>query len=417
MRICKENYESQGIISGFKYFFYILILLSSLLIPSCLRQSIINPDGSIGSRKNGTAAAKIDQISAYVKSVSSSMDNRLLVSQIIISGVDGRKTLPPQMKTLLKEIRPGGIMFFSYNLNTDNDSIRSYINEIVTLIKDETTDRKHNGIAPFISIDHEGGAINRFMPGVTRLPSASSYWKLYQEEGVDAALAKIESDSLKSAKEIRALGFNLNFAPVAEYTINENKNFLAARSYGPDPSFSALAAGAFIKGMEQADILCVIKHFPGVSGIDPHFHSSVLNMDLTSLKKLIYPFEFLINKGARALMTAHTLAPAVDKNKIASFSPVVMQNWLRDELGFKGIIISDDFNMKSIGNISIEEAAVQAVIAGTDIILIWPVHLKQTYNALLKALDNGQLTRERLLDAVERILYEKVKMGLLEIRN
>ncbi|MCL2176179.1 MAG: glycoside hydrolase family 3 protein [Treponema sp.] len=336
------------------------------------------------------------------------------MSQVIISGVDGRASLSQHMKTLFKEIPPGGVMFFSYNLNTSNDSIKSFINEIVTVIKDETTGGKHLGIAPFVSVDHEGGGINRFLPGVARLPAASSYWKIFQEEGIDAALARIEADSKRTANDISALGFNLNFAPVAESIIDDNRRFLFDRSYGPDPSFSAQAAAAFIKGMEQSDILCVIKHFPGVAGIDPHFHSSVLNMDLTSLKKLVYPFEFLIKNGARAVMTTHTLAAAIDKNKISSFSPIVIQNWLRDEIGFKGIVISDDFNMKSIGNISIEEAAVQAVIAGTDLILIWPTHLKRTYNALLKALEDGRLTRERLLEAVNRILYEKIRMGLVD---
>ena len=393
--------------------FLLIIITFCFIFTSCLRQSIVNPDGSVVNKRR-RPAVEIDQISANVKSLSSSMDNRLLVSQVIISGVDGRASLSQHMKTLFKEIPPGGVMFFSYNLNTSNDSIKSFINEIVTVIKDETTGGKHLGIAPFVSVDHEGGGINRFLPGVARLPAASSYWKIFQEEGIDAALARIEADSKRTANDISALGFNLNFAPVAESIIDDNRRFLFDRSYGPDPSFSAQAAAAFIKGMEQSDILCVIKHFPGVAGIDPHFHSSVLNMDLTSLKKLVYPFEFLIKNGARAVMTTHTLAAAIDKNKISSFSPIVIQNWLRDEIGFKGIVISDDFNMKSIGNISIEEAAVQAVIAGTDLILIWPTHLKRTYNALLKALEDGRLTRERLLEAVNRILYEKIRMGLVD---
>ena len=394
--------------------FLLIIITFCFIFTSCLRQSIVNPDGSIERKKRGTTPAEIDKMSAYAKSLSSSMDNRLLVSQLIISGVDGRAALAPHMKTLFAEIPTGGVMLFSYNLNTSNDSIKTFINEIITAIKDGTLNGTHNGISPFISVDHEGGGINRFLPGVTRLPAASSYWRIFQEEGIDAALARIEADSTKTAGDISALGFNVNFAPVAEYIIDDNRRFLFSRSYGPDPNFSAQAAAAFMKGMDKSGILSVIKHFPGVAGIDPHFHSSVLNLDLPSLKKLVYPFEFLINSGARAVMTAHTLTPAVDKDKIATFSPVVMQNWLRGELGFKGLIISDDFNMQSIGKISIEEAAVQAVIAGIDLVLIWPNNLKKTYNALLAALEDGRITRERLLEAVNRILYEKIRMGLIE---
>jgi len=406
----KNNLNPQITLPAFKKHLLIIFLFCLILFPSCIRQIVIRDD----LVDNDKIALKTDPVLAYAESISSSMDNRLLASQVIISGVDGSKTVPSHMKTLFKEIPAGGIMLFSYNLNTDNNSIKSYIKEIVTFIKNETVYGQHSGIAPFVSVDHEGGAVNRFQQSVTRLPSPSAYWKLSQDEGKETALEKIEADSLKSGKDIKTLGFNLNFAPVAEYLVDENRRFLANRSYGPDPSFSAQAAGAFIKGMEQAEILCVIKHFPGVAGIDPHFHSSVINMDLISLKKFVYPFELLIKNGARAVMTAHTLIPVMD-NKIASLSPVIQQNWLRGELGFKGIIISDDFNMKSRGDLSIEEAAVQAVIAGTDMILIWPVNLKKTHNALLAALEDGRLTRERLLEAVTRILYEKIKMGLIEL--
>jgi beta-N-acetylhexosaminidase len=201
----------------------------------------------------------------------------------------------------------------------------------------------------------------------------------------------------------------MNFAPVAEHLVDDNRSFLHSRSYGPDPVFTAYASAAFVRGMEQNGVLCVIKHFPGSAGPDPHYSLSVLDVDRAALDILASPFAALINDGARAIMAAHTLVPVLD-SEIASLSSVVMQNWLRDELGFDGIIISDDFIMAAAGGLSPEEAAVRSVAAGADMILVWPAHLRRTHNAFISALENGQLSRERLIDAVERIIYEKLRI-------
>ena len=201
--------------------------------------------------------------------------------------------------------------------------------------------------------------------------------------------------------------------PVAEHLVDDNRDFLISRSYGPDPVFTAKAASAFIRGMEQNNVLCVIKHFPGSAGPDPHYSPSVLDVDKDTLDILASPFAALIKEGARAVMAAHSHVPAMD-NKIASLSSVVMQNWLRDELGFDGIIISDDFIMAAAGGLKPEEAAVMSVAAGADMILVWPRDLKLTHSAFISALGDGRLSRERFINAAERVIYEKLRMGLLE---
>jgi beta-N-acetylhexosaminidase len=202
------------------------------------------------------------------------------------------------------------------------------------------------------------------------------------------------------------------FAPVAEYLTDDNRVFLESRSYGPDPFFTAEAASAFIRAMEQAGIICVVKHFPATAGSDPHFSTSVISRNKAELDSLIFPFAHVFNNGARAVMVAHSSVPAID-GKIASLSPVVMQNWLRGELGFDGIIISDDFVMASAESSSPEEAAILSIAAGADMVLVWPPDLKRTHEAFISALEDGRLSRERLLDAVSRIIYEKLRMGLM----
>ncbi|MCL2809438.1 MAG: glycoside hydrolase family 3 protein [Treponema sp.] len=349
----------------------------------------------------------IDPLRERATEIVSLMDDRILAAQVLISGIDGNRNLSPNMIELFTEIPAGGIMLFRYNLNTDSITIRNFLNEASAFLYE------HSGITPFMAVDHEGGSVNRFSRDITTLPAAVSYWDIFLEEGRETALEKIKNDSFKSARDINALGVNMNFAPIAEYLIDENRVFMASRSYGSDPVFTAQAATAFLQGMESAGVLCVVKHFPGSAGVDPHYALSVLNWDKNALDKLIFPFAQLINNGARAIMAAHTLTPAID-SEIASLSSVVMQNWLRGELGFDGIIISDDFIMAAAGNQKPQDAAVRSIAAGSDMILVWPAHLRLTHQAILNALEDGTLPRERLTDAVQRIVYEKLKMGLIQ---
>jgi beta-N-acetylhexosaminidase len=349
----------------------------------------------------------IDPIRVRAREIAESMDNRLLAAQILISAIDGAESLPDNMRELFTAIPTGGIMLFKYNLNTNNDAIQARNAQIKSLIM------KESNIPPFFAVDHEGGTVNRFRRGAADLPAAASYWEIAQKQGRQTALAKIEADSLRAGKEINTLGLNMNFAPVAEYLFDGNREFLASRSYGPDPLFTAQAATAFIHGMEQAGVLCVVKHFPASAGPDPHRSLSVLDIDRAALDNLVSPFTAAIKNGARSIMAAHTRAPAID-DKIASLSPVVMGKWLRDDLGFDGIIISDDFIMAAAGNISPEEAAVLSVAAGSDMILVWQAHLPKTHQAFIDALKDGRLSSERLRDAAQRVIYEKLKMGLID---
>jgi beta-N-acetylhexosaminidase len=332
--------------------------------------------------------------------IAAALDDRQLAAQVIICGIDGKGHLTDGMRILLAECPAGGVMLFRYNLDIDNDAIQNLIAETVALIE------SGSAAPPFVAVDHEGGTVNRFRPGVAYLPSAASYGNFAAE--------RINADSFNAGAAMRALGINLNFAPVAEYVTDDNRDFLADRSYGTEPEYVAESAAAFIAGMEQAGILCVVKHFPGSAGADPHFFSAVLPGDKTALAELVSPFAALIRGGnARAIMVAHSLVPAWD-SVIASLSPAVMGTWLRQELGFNGIIICDDFSMTS-ANVKPETAAVQSLAAGADMVLVWPPDIRRTHRAIMTALDNGDLSRARLQEAAERIMIEKIRLGLLEL--
>jgi len=389
-----------------RLFFISIICL--LIFPACVKRSDVNLNQTtVNEAENDEIAAKNRLIRARSVEIASSLDDRLLAAQVFICGIDGRGSLPPHMKLLLGEFPTGGVMLFKYNLDTENDAIRALLSETVSLIEDGA------GLPPFIAVDHEGGNVNRFSSGIAALPAAASYRELSLSEGKQAALSKIETDSFNAGFEIKNLGINMNFAPVAEYLNADNSEFLKYRSYGEDPSFTASAAAAFVRGMERAGVLCVIKHFPGSAGPDPHYSSGALNLDKAALDNLVFPFAALIKDGARAVMAAHTAVPAMD-SKIASLSSVIMQNWLRGELGFDGIIISDDFIMAAAGEESPEEAAIRSIAAGADMVLVWPSNLRRTHLAFVSALEDGRLPRDRLIDAVSRVIYEKLKMGLME---
>jgi beta-N-acetylhexosaminidase len=355
--------------------------------------------------------------------IASFMDDRQLAAQVIITGIDGKGSLSRDMKILLTECPAGGIMLFRYNLDTDNREIQNLIFESSELIAEGITidmmtdeEQRFLPIRPFVVVDHEGGKVNRFMSGAVDLPAAYSYWEKAQSEGMESAIAQITADSFNAGKKLRRLGVNFNLAPVAESLNEDNTKFLEGRSYGPDPKFTVEAAGAFITGMEMARVICALKHFPGSAGADPHYFPGKLNGNKEALAQLVFPFAALIQDNkARAIMISHSAVPAWDAENIASLSPAVMGEWLRQELGFKGIIISDDFSMGAAtgsGRMKPEEAAVQALIAGADMVLVWPPDLRRTHKAIQAALADGRLSRQRLEESAARIIYEKV-LGLL----
>jgi beta-N-acetylhexosaminidase len=372
------------------------ILLTFILFSACLgKNTATEPEPAEVVVVDERAIA----IQRTASRIAASLDDRQLAAQVIICGIDGKGHLTDGMKILLAECPAGGIMLFRYNLDTDNNAIKSLIAETAALIE------LGSAVPPFVAVDHEGGTVNRFRPGVADLPSAASYG--------NSAAARINADSFNAGTAMNALGINLNFAPVAEYVTDDNRDFLADRSYGTEPAYTVEAAAAFIAGMEQAGILCVVKHFPGSAGADPHFFPAALTGDKAALAELVSPFAALSRGGnARAIMVAHSLVPAWD-NVIASLSPVIMGTWLRQELGFNGIIICDDFSMNS-ANVKPETAAVQSLTAGADMVLVWPPDIRRTHRAITTALEKGDLTRARLQEAAERIMIEKIRLGLLE---
>ena len=395
------------------------------------------PDGADVPPVFSEADLRLLRAQTEAAHIAADLDIKRLSAQLIICGIDGKGRLNRDMRTLLNECPAGGIMLFRYNLDTSTEEIQNLIAETSACISARTRvsdsedspeddDKSLGGIPPFVAIDHEGGQVSRFKSGVAVLPPAASYGEFAHNGEQDSALAliEIEADSFRAGTEIFSLGINMNFAPVAEFLNEYNREFMDSRSYGSDPAFVAEAASAFIRGMERVGVLCVVKHFPGSAGKDPHLFTSVMNDSIDELNLTISPFSALIGAGqARALMAAHTLLPARDPARIASLSPLVMQNWLRDELGFSGIIICDDFSMAAArrlpagGSAPADHiaAAVKSLAAGADMVMVWPPDIRRTHRAIQNAVADGSLSTERLREAAARIICEKIRMGLVNV--
>jgi beta-N-acetylhexosaminidase len=348
--------------------------------------------------------------------IADSLDDRRLASQVIMTGIDGKRRLSADMKRILEQCPPGAIMLFKYNLDTSKNEVTNFLNECRSVITaaSSASGMDGGGVPPLIAVDHEGGPVHRFGPGVARLPAAASWGERAAATGREDALAALEEASFQSGLEIRSLGITLNLAPVAEVLNNDNRYFLGERSFGADPQFTAAAAAAFIRGMERAGIGCTVKHFPGNTGTDPHEASAVLGGSRESLAKMASPFAALIkNQKPSAVMVSHVLIPAWDSENIGSLSRAVIEDWLRGELGFTGIVLADDFSMAaSSSRLNPEVAAVRSLAAGTDMVMAWPLNIRQIHAAIMSALQNGALSRDRLREAAARIILEKLRLDL-----
>jgi beta-N-acetylhexosaminidase len=345
--------------------------------------------------------------------IAASLDDAALAAQLIMSGVDGRSSLDPAMARILRECPPGAIMLFRYNLNTPPGEARRFIAQCVEAVRGD------GGPPPFVAADHEGGQVHRFGPGIGRLPPAASWEERARQEGRDAALAALEEAAYQSGKELRDLGLNLNLAPVAETLNDDNRHFLEDRAFSSDAAFAAAAAAAFVRGMERAGLGCVAKHFPGNSGADPHTNTPALSGSREELARAAGPFADLIRGPASGgpplagIMVSHVLVPAWDPLRIGSFSPALIGRWLRGGLGFRGIVLADDFSMAAAASrVSPEEAAVLSLAAGADMVMAWPMNLRRVRGAVLAALEQGTLTRPRLEESAARIIREKIRLGV-----
>ena len=305
---------------------------------------------------------------------------------------------------ILKRYKPGGFVLFSENLDS--------IDQTVSLIQGIQT---QSAIPLFISIDEEGGI-------VTRLNKAPLLHSTIMPEAFTIGLTNKPEDAYAGAQviaeELLSLGFNMDFAPVADIFTNPENKVIGKRAYGTEPVLAAAMVKEAVKGFCDQNIIPVLKHFPGHGDTvaDTHTGAAAVQHDMDRLMTTeLVPFKEGIEAGADAVMVAHILLPNVTKEPVpASLSEEIVTGILRNKLGFDGVVVTDALEMSAISSYySDEEAAVKAVQAGVDMLLM-PVSVEKTYMALLTAVHNGNLTEERIDESVRRILLLKDKYRILD---
>ena len=317
------------------------------------------------------------------------------VGQLLMIGIHG-KTLNDDAKFMLNEYHVGGIILFDRNMES-KDQVKS-------LITDINKTGKSAGLTPlFIGIDQEGGAVARMEDQLIKVPPAEELGKEPIEQAV--SLAK------QSGTELKDLGFNINFAPVADLGLTYG------RSFSTNPDKVVRYASAVGKAYDEAGLWYSYKHFPGIgkTDVDLHADTSIVPVSKeTLLNEDTKVFVDLIKQSkpnTYAIMVSHAMYPQIDPDHPSSLSKAIITDWLRKDMGYNGIVVTDDMDMGALAkHYTFGDMAVQSILAGSDILLVCHEyeHMQEAYNGLMKAVKDGRISKERLDESVKRILLMKM---------
>lgn len=321
------------------------------------------------------------------------------VGQLLMIGIHG-KTLNDDAKFMLNEYRVGGIILFDRNMES-KDQVKS-------LITDINKTGKSAGLTPlFIGIDQEGGAVARMEDQLIKVPPAEEVGKESVEQA--ASLAK------QVGTELKDLGFNINFAPVADLGLTYG------RSFSTNPDEVVRYASAVGKAYEEAGLWYSYKHFPGIgkTDVDLHADTSVVPVSKeTLLNEDTKVFVDLIKQSKAntyAIMVSHAMYPQIDPDHPSSLSKAIITDWLRKDMGYNGVVVTDDMDMGALAkHYTFGDMAVQSILAGSDILLVCHEyeHMQEAYNGLMKAVKDGRISKDRLDESVKRILLMKMSRGI-----
>ncbi len=338
------------------------------------------------------------------------------VGQLLLVHFSGDK-VNQEAEQLIEELHVGGFIYYELaNALTSPDQVKKLSHQL------QMKNKESHEIPLFIAIDQEGGRVTHLKEGFTLLPSAREVGSLH-------TLEKASRLAYQVGGEFRAVGVNMNLAPVIDVDTNPSCPLMGSRRYASDPKMVAAFGRATLEGYKESGIIAVAKHFPGYGGAlcDPHLGLPTLIKSKGELERCdLEPFR-VVAPLSPAIMTAHLFAPALDPLNIATFSATIVQGLLREVLGFQGVIMTDSLLMEgALQDFSIEEAAIRAFLAGHDILIIagrlendrasWSTLplLKRVHGALSQAVMDGRITRERLNASVRRILTLKQSITPLD---
>ena len=316
-----------------------------------------------------------------------------------LTGEDGVTVAGDATRQALENYPVGGIVYFAKNLESQ-DQVKEMIDN----------SQKYSSIGLFVATDEEGGVVNRLMDTVGTTYIGSMYY--YKDDGDETAY----ENAYTIANDMSALGFNLDFAPVADVWSNPDNTVIGERAYSDDYAQAAELVGNAVKGFNDGGVMCTLKHFPGHGDTaeDSHYSSAYVHRTKEEIMAdEMQPFRSGIEAGAEFVMVGHLIVPDIDEVP-ATLSYKIATGILRDELKFEGVVITDSFEMESIAdNYSVDDAVVMSVKAGMDMIL-QPKDMASAVNSIEQAVADGELSEDRIDESVRRILTLKESRGLLK---
>jgi beta-N-acetylhexosaminidase len=331
------------------------------------------------------------------------MSMRDMVGQMFMISVGG--TEPDYyVDKMIRERNIGGVLLFTYNMKSEAQT------EALTGSLQELSMETEPPIPLFVAVDQEGGEISH-APWVAPQPAAARV-------GARGDPAEARAIAERMGRELLRGGVNTDLAPVVDTGFGAA---IGARSFGEDPELVAEMGAAAVEGFEEAGVVSAAKHFPnhGPATSDSHETLPVVEHDVAKLRSHdLPPFEAAIDAGVPMVMVGHLLYPAIDPERPASLSPEAV-GMLRGELGFDGVVVTDDLAMAgATGGGPPARAAVAAAKAGADLLIISspPQQQADAYDAVLEAVESGEIPREQVEASVERILKVKEDYSLGERR-
>lgn len=386
-----------------KFIIFTIIIISLLSLSSCAKnKEDIKNVKSIDFRNEVYSEPinkiKVDLIKEQIKNMT--LDEK--IGQLFILGLDGYE-INDNTIDLIKNKYIGGVIIYSKNVKNTN--------QLLDLVNSLKSVNSVNKIPLLLSIDEEGGRVSR-MPDI------------FEDFPTNKEIGKINNKSFSYnigsaiAKEIKSFGFNMNFSPVLDINSNIKNPVIGDRSFGSNEIKVSELGIQTMKGIKSQNVIPVIKHFPGHgdTSVDSHIGLPKVNKNLNELKSFeLIPFNEAIKNGADVVMIAHILLPNIDDKNPSSLSKDIVTNLLRNELNFKGVVITDDLTMGAIiNNYTLEEASIKSLNAGTDILLVAHGYDNaiNTIECIKKEVEAGRISEKRIDESVCRILSLKKKYNL-----
>jgi beta-N-acetylhexosaminidase len=332
------------------------------------------------------------------------------VGQMMMVGFHGKSlSESPELLTLVSTYHVGSIVLLEANAHDPQ--------QVTRLIAEAQDSAIQTGshIPLFVAINHEGGIVVRITEGVTGFPGNMAIAATGEPEYAYTAASL-------AAQELRAMGINMNLAPVLDVNDNPLNPIIGVRSFGESADLAVSLGRETIRGFQENGIVAVAKHFPGhgSAAVDSHVGLPLINKPLSQLEEVeLPPFQMAVEEGVEAIMTAHIVVPVLESTTglPASLSANILTGLLRDRMGFRGIIVTDSLGMGAItARWGQAQAAVEAVKAGADMVLsTGPLEAQiAIHRALGTAVQNGEISAEWIDESVFRILRVKHKYGLFE---